>query len=628
LTALSGAFALFTGQLVLAQKDSISLQEVAIRGFSPVRYMAGSYVQRLDSTLHQQYASRRLDELLGQYTSLAFRSYGNGQMSTIAFRGLTSSHTAVIWNGININLPSIGQTDFTSLNLASMESVAIQYGAGSSNLGSDAIGGSILLDNAPVRNHGLHIQAGGRLGSYENHSYQLNARYRTSLNDQWHFAGKTGFFRAAYPNRYPELTFKGRRLESSSTYQYSITQDLYWEHRKGQTLSAHFWFNNHDITQRPNQPAFREFTGMESTRALLKYADDKWNLSASFVRDITDYGTGDYSFMDRSLTDRYGIKVQREWMTRFSKSSLSFLTGLDFNHFRAKVNGYESPQIDENRADLYLLSRWQLDQGLVISLNLRQAINEGYRVPFTPSVGLDLPLYSNSRYRLGLSGNLAKSYRVPTLNERYWKDLGNPDILPESGMNMEIGLYQDYQLLKYFQLKTRYNAFHNLVDNWVYWNPSSSYRAENLQQVLSRGVEFHHHLTYHRSHWSAGITSLVSHTRSTQQKAYDHYSEEILGRQIRFVPVWVSNLNAFVSYRQSTLTLQHHFESRRYINDLQYLPPYYLIDLMLDQSLRAGRTIFSFQARASNLTNQLYLNVRSNAMPGRNFHISLFINHH
>ena len=622
---LNGIFLLKVTLSCYAQVDSIPLKEVAIKGFSPVRYMAGSYVQSVDSTVKELYATRRLDELLSQYTSLAFRSYGNGQLATVAFRGLAPSHTAVVWNGININLPSVGQTDFASISTVSTENIKVQYGAGSSNLGSDAVAGSILLESMPLTKIGFQANGAVSRGSFQNQTAHINTRYRLKLSEKWHLAGKSSYNYAHYPNRYPSTTFQGRRLEHSITSQLGFTQDLYLENRKGNTLSGHVWMNQHDITLRPNEIHAREFTGISSFRAMVKYGDDRWNLSSTFIRDKILYGTGSYSQMDHSVTDRYGIKAQREFQYRFTDSQLSLLTGLDFNQYQAKVNGYDSSNVAENRTDLYVLTRWQLEKGLIVSGNFRQAINEGYKVPFTPSLGVELPAITRTHYKLGLSGSVGKSYRVPTLNERYWKDLGNPTIQPESGLNLEAGLSQTAVFFKFLSFQSRYNLFRHRVDNWVYWNPSKSYRAENLQQVLSRGIELHHHFTYQQNVFKIGIKSLLSYTRSTQEKAYDTYSEEILGRQLRFVPVWVSNLNAFFSYKQTHLTLQHHFESLRYINEIQYLPPYHLLDLLISHQIRKGKLAFMLQTRVANLTNQLYLNIKSNAMPGRSFHFTLHI---
>ena len=56
-------------------------------------------------------------ELLRQNTSLYFKEQGAGMTSSVSFRGTNASQTAVLWNGININSQTTGQTDFNNVGL-------------------------------------------------------------------------------------------------------------------------------------------------------------------------------------------------------------------------------------------------------------------------------------------------------------------------------------------------------------------------------------------------------------------------------------------------------------------------------------------------------------------------------
>lgn len=611
-----------------AQSDSISLEEVTVRSVAPVRYMAGLYVHSLDSLVLQSFRFRRLDEMLAQSTSLSFRNYGNGQLSTIAFRGLSSNHTAVLWNGVNINMPTLGQTDFSTIPVISFDRLSVQYGAGAGHLGSDAVGGSIVMENEPPGSDGLAVRGGLELASFSNISGQGMIRYRTRINREWSFAGKTQLYSTAFYNQYPYQTFKGRRLEHSEMFQKGFLQDLFFEDSKGRSVSAHIWLNDHKMTLSPDNPSGRERTETGNFRTMVRYSDGKWQFRASFIRDIIDYGVGDFSNLDQSLTDRYGIKAERELKRKYGQLDVSVLGGGEFTLFRAEVEGYRAPEISEGRGDVFLLTRLSSQSGWAGSVNFRQAFVQGYPVPFTPSVGFEYSFLKKGDYRLKMTASLGRSYRVPTLNERYWKDLGNPEIKPEAGFNKEAGLEQQARFLRNFKWESRINVFHNRVDNWVYWNPARNYRAENLQLVLARGSEIHNYLSFNRGRWAAGVHSLVSYTRSTQERAYDAYSQGILGKQLRFVPVWISNLNAFVRFGSSTLTLQRHSESRRYTNEIHSLPAFHLTNLLYEQAIRIGAVTTRLQARVANVGNQLYLTVKSTAMPGRSYHFSLLVDYH
>ncbi|MCY0536351.1 TonB-dependent receptor plug domain-containing protein, partial [Klebsiella pneumoniae] len=85
-----------------------------------------------------------------------------GQLTTLSFRGTSANHTALLWNGININAPTVGQTDYSTVPLLGFDEMAIQYGSAASCVGTDAIGGSILLGSAPRwKQKGFNATVGG-----------------------------------------------------------------------------------------------------------------------------------------------------------------------------------------------------------------------------------------------------------------------------------------------------------------------------------------------------------------------------------------------------------------------------------------------------------------------------------
>ena len=99
----------------------MSLSVVTVRATLPERFLAGQKIQRINSTTLLQFRFGLLTDLLQFNTPLAFKSYGPGQLATVSFRGTSANHTAVLWNGIDINQPNLGQTDFSTLPVAGFD---------------------------------------------------------------------------------------------------------------------------------------------------------------------------------------------------------------------------------------------------------------------------------------------------------------------------------------------------------------------------------------------------------------------------------------------------------------------------------------------------------------------------
>jgi len=69
----------------------------------------------IDSIARKELNLNDIGELLASYTPVFVKSYGKGSLSTVSFRGTGASHTKVLWEGLNINSPMLGQTDFSLL---------------------------------------------------------------------------------------------------------------------------------------------------------------------------------------------------------------------------------------------------------------------------------------------------------------------------------------------------------------------------------------------------------------------------------------------------------------------------------------------------------------------------------
>ncbi|ACT95303.1 TonB-dependent receptor plug domain-containing protein [Dyadobacter fermentans] len=611
---------------VYAQTDSVALEPVVIKGFVPEKFMSGLKIQRIDSVPLAQLRFQNIGDILSAYTPIAFRNYGPGQLSTASFRGTSANHTAVLWNGLNINAPTLGQTDFSTIPVAGFDQLSVQYGSAASIVGSDAVGGSILLEsNSSVSP--FQISAGRQRESFDNHQTQADARYAWSLSNRWTFSGKTGIYNSRMNNNYPKPTRRTYALLPTETFQKGIVQDLFLRSRSDQEISAHIWLTDNKLVLTPDDLQGREMTRTTAYRTIVRYRMRTLTLRSAWVRDIIDYAKGDISRPDHSVTDKFASRVEKDFTLNIGENAnpVYLKTGGEWTHYRSRVPGYFRMPVIENRTDFFLLTRWQPTSRLTTSINLRQGLVTGFNPPFTPSIGMEYSLVQKTHYHLALKGSYGRSYRVPTLNERYWKDLGNPDVRPETGWNKEAGLEQTFKAALGGTLRTSATFYHNRIKEWTYWNPSRGYRVENLQQVLARGIELQMNYQRQNGFWKTGIDAGYAFNRSSQEKAYDNYSQDIVGKQLVFVPEHTANANAFVQYKSTKLTGQLQAASKRYttFDNSQFLDGYGLVNLLAETSFAVQKCRFLVQGQIRNVTDTFYLNVRNNAMPGRSFALSL-----
>lgn len=625
---------LTTATLLYAQKEQ-SLCEVTVRGVRPERFMVGQKVQEIDSVQLTRFRYSTLADFLQFQTSAAFKSYGAGQAASIAFRGTSANHTAVLWNGININSPSLGQTDFSTVPLAGFDQMSVQYGSAASCVGTDAVGGSIQLRSVPDFNQkGIQALMAVRLESSQNYTGQAGLRFHQTLGRQWNLSGKTLLYGSIFNNDFgtaPRSTRQGERysFEPTRTAQKGVVQDLYWQHQKGNLISLNLWLTDNILTIQPNHLPLREVTRTQAYRVLSSYQLGKTLIRTGFIRDVIDYGKGENLDPSHTEIDRFILRTEHDfsWIQSCDKGT-NLKIGAELVHYNARVDSYGNEVKRENRADFYALLRHQFNPNLSASLNLRQALVTRFNPPFTPSLGAEYTVLTRAGTKIIFNGNTSLSYRVPTLNERYWANLGNPDLRPERGFNKELGLTWKQRLTETNQFQLSATAFHNLIDDWTYWNPERNYRVENLQQVLTKGLEITMTLKANlsKTRWEANLNYGLTH--ASQQKIYGAYTQDFIGKQLIYVPRHAMGGTLTASRGKASLTVQQQVNSERYTTfDHSGRPfaPYYLLNAVLNYSVQNGNLRSDVSLQGNNLTNTVYPNLKKNAMPMRTVSLNVII---
>ena len=637
-------FSLFVGLLTerksFAQSDSlatdrlhespmVSLSAVSVRAIAPERFLAGQKLQRIDSATLVQFRFGSLTDLLIFNTPLAFKNYGSGQLATVSFRGTSANHTAMLWNGININQPNLGLTDFSTLPIAAFDRLSIQYGSSASVVGSDAVGGSVQLGSTPEWKQKFGVTIGHQSASFQNSQTQLGVRYGSAQGKTWQFTGKTFAYRNQLTNAYPYTERRHYFLEPSTTAQRGFTQDLYLLHKSGRQISVNAWLSDNDLVLAPQDTIARERTRTQSARFLTTYEANQMTIRLGWIRDVLDYAKGNFNLPDHTETNRLIGRLEREfsfWPTN-QKMNLNLRLGGEWSYYRTRTDGYGEELITENRQDLYALLRLQTTRWLV-SANIRQAFVTRFNPPLTPSLGAEYKLLQRAGLTITAKGSVGYSYRVPTLNERYWLVLGNPDQRPERGINIEGGIAAAVTLQDHLRLTAEATAYHNHVDDWAYWNPAKNYHVENLQLVVARGGELTTTLAYSQANWRAGLRLGYALTHSSQERVYNAYAQDIVGKQLPYVPIHTGTLNAYVQRGYTRITLQAQANSRRYItsDNSQFVKGTNLLNILLEHTTTLGPVSVRMQGQVNNVFDVLLVGAKQNALPGRNWAINLLIN--
>jgi iron complex outermembrane receptor protein len=225
---------------------------------------------------------------------------------------------------------------------------------------------------------------------------------------------------------------------------------------------------------------------------------------------------------------------------------------------------------------------------------------------------------------LKLSSAVAKSYRVPTFNDRYWGTQGNPNLKAEDGMNYELGLNYVF-CQEGFQTDLKLNTFYMDVKNWIEWRNFGVWQARNLMEVVSKGIELQSN-----TDWQLGITALNFRLNYSFNpvEAVENISETgITHRQLIYVPKHMGNAFLMVTRERWQLYADGAYTGSRFSDDFGHeLDPYFLTNCGLLRAINYKGQELRLSFAVNNLFDVAYQNQRYYAMPGRSFRISISTN--
>jgi vitamin B12 transporter len=112
----------------------------------------------------QQQADRDVADVLREVPGIVMSRTGSqGRATSLFTRGANSTHTLVLWNGIEINNPYFAGYDWGRFSTLGVEQVEVVRGPYSALYGSDAVAGVVNILTTPSKSSiGALVEAGGR----------------------------------------------------------------------------------------------------------------------------------------------------------------------------------------------------------------------------------------------------------------------------------------------------------------------------------------------------------------------------------------------------------------------------------------------------------------------------------
>jgi vitamin B12 transporter len=609
-----------TVKTAAVSSDTLQLGEVEV--FSPAldKYSFGQQIKSISSDDLQDYQGLGLSDFLQQRTGLFLRQYGAGMLATLTLRGTSAGHNAVFWNGLPINSLSLGQTDFSVLPIVGFDEVSLHFGSGGALFGTDAIGGSVHLNSKMKFGQGHNFQYGGQIGSFGRLNNQVQYGYsneKVSL--------RTRVYRNYAENNFPyrNLAKHGtpiERQDHASFNQVGINQDLALQLSSNQLLSSSVWYNQSDREIQPvigsNTLDKQQDRNLRWVLDYFRFSKNKtWNLKTGIVQDELMFNS------DNNRTLQFFLIGDVDWEI---SDLISSKTGIRYTGVKGELSAYTA---QEDRFELYHSTNFSLRENVHISVNLRQLIYDGKFAPFTPSLGAEWQLLSNDHQEIKLKATGARSFKIPTLNDRFWEPGGNAELLSESSWSGEVGLSHLWKNsnITVSQQLTHYRMW---VDNWIIWLPRGNFwTPENVRSVHNKGLEYFFDADYRLGFWGVSLQGNYNWTQAINKTNISE-NDQSAGNQLPYTPV--HKFQSLIGLKRGAWSsyFNFHFTGSRFVgtDNLDVLSAYQLLDWGIKVGeIKTSRIKGTIGFQVNNLFNTSYQVLRLRAMPGRNYQMNIQI---
>lgn len=619
---------LFLTQFANCQKDSIKTYHLPEFEFGQIRlqkFSNGNKIILLDSTIQKN--TNSLSDVLQQQNFIFIKPYSPGNLATPTFRGTSANHTAVLWNGFNLQSTMNGQADFSLIpNLVSTQT-KIQFGGNGALNGSGAVGGTIHLQHLPSFNKGISAEVGLQNGSFG----AFRQQYSVEISKK-NFVSSLKFYNQSALNNFQFqnifLPEKPVQTQQNSAFQIKgLLTEHFFSFKKHHQINVRYWLQYANRQIAPTMLASKKQESQTdiSNRITSEYAYQKNNLH--FISRIAFFNEN-ISFQ-RPLYDTLKnvsntLIYEAETKIQLPKNQL---INFGFNNTFSVANGNNLGSSKAlNRTAFfasYLVSF--LNQKIVFNTNLREQLDKGSATPLTFGFGIEAKPFKDFTF----FANTNRSYRLPTLNDYFWRDAGgakgNIDLKPELGWSQDIGISYKKQVGD-FIFQGQSNVFNSNISNWILWieNSNGILSPQNIQQVWARGLEYGGKITFNKSKTELSLAANTDFTYSTVQSISNNFSN-LVGKQVIYVPYNKGFATFLARYHKTTFMYNFVYTGFRFSNEdnSEFLEPFSLSNITLNQDINYKKTKLLLFLQFNNIFNKQYQVLAMRPMYGFNFNFGL-----
>lgn len=576
------------------------------------------------------------------------KDYGGlGGVKTVTVRGLSSNHTAILYDGVNIFDNQSGQVDLGKYSLVNVGSLSLANGqftpmlpTASSLASASTI--NIQTEKPNLNNKDTRAEIGFSYGSFS--TLGENIFFARKINN--HNIITTYFDITNSKGNYPFVLHYGlqdnqktEKLKRENNEIFSTHAEINWfwdinrtnflkvkafayySDRKLPSAVTLYYMNSKEELY--NKNLFLQATYTSFLNGLFTYKNNfkiDWNFT-EYINPLLSNGLqGEHDIYKLLLLyDNNAISFQPRENLFFTLTN-----DLYYNRLRANTQMEAEPERISSLSALVL--DWNFVKNLYFTANILHSFyydkyskNNNITQHFSPFICLKLQRgnFSSSLYCKNI-------FRMPTFNEMYYRRFGSKDLKPEN--TRQISFTNSFaKELKNFDISTEISLYYNEVSNKIVAIPKNIYlwSMVNYGKVkiygcdikLGTSIKIYDFLVEGKLNYSFSRSIDNEKTSLTYKDLLPYSPEQV------YSIIMDLNYNNFI-FGYHCMLVDNRYSLPENIT-FNLLPHYADHSANINYSYRTKDCVYKFTFAINNIFNKQYEVIRSYPMMGRNYQIKI-----
>lgn len=556
-------------------------------------------------------------DVLARENGVFIKNYGPGNIATITHKGLSASHTSVLWNGLNIQNNTLSTIDFSIIPLMGFEKSSWQSGAINNSSANPSAGGAFILSSLDASDNHIQVILDG--GSFLNFGQAAKIKY-AKKNHHFQFSAHNRYTKNNFPIiNFKELGLFEKNRQNAQILNNGAQVDYAYYFKNHHKIQASAWYGSAK-RQVPAPLYTSEINAIQKDRfirSLISYNFNKGRhelfiKQAFFAEELvyTDNNLPEISYMSfiNWMSDvQYYLRISPRFQASFN-AQYSHTIGKNTTYFKRENSIYTTFSFlyqNNKNTDLRIFIKPQF-------------INSKY-LTVIPQLfaGFHLPK------GFQISTEVSRIFRAPSMNDRYWSQGGNPNLLPEKGYSADINIKYIFK-----KTKAQIGTFGNLLKDRIVWSPENSFwTPQNIDNTYALGLESK--MTQRIDFKKHSLNFLIQYTYTYTQLLRPQ-SANLNKKKLIYTPEHIGSITLEYAWKNLFIAYSQRLTSKRYttFDNSISLPLYTTADFTANYTLNTKPMSIRFFGTIQNLFNQYYEVVALRPMPGIHFQTGINLKIH